>query len=161
MMELVRVRDMNNPELLEQLIATRTRVDQERFSTEKRLVEIRDYLKKIDDAIVAIRAANDRNLASGQDIAPPPKHRRKRNTVPPREIGVHARQFLVEAGKPMKRGALLRVFDAKGVPVTGGDRAKVLGTVLWRLRKDNGQPEFINTENGYWPADIPVPSGGT
>ena len=61
---------------------------------------------------------------------------------------------LKAAGKPLTRGQILRRLDAKGIPVGGeADRAKNMGTILWRL-KDS----FVNLPNlGYWLKDQAYP----
>lgn len=63
-----------------------------------------------------------------------------------------ARRLIVEAGRPLKRGELVRQLERQGLPVEGTDKAKVLGTNLWR----SGKFEQIEGE-GYWPLDLPRP----
>lgn len=61
------------------------------------------------------------------------------------------------AGRPLSRGRLLKTLDNRGVRVGGeADRAKNLGTIMWRL-KDH----FVNLAGfGYWPKDTPYAPAG-
>lgn len=63
-----------------------------------------------------------------------------------------ARRLILEARKPLKRGELVRLLERDGLPIEGTDKAKVLGTNLWR----SGQFEQIEGQ-GYWPKDLPRP----
>lgn len=63
-----------------------------------------------------------------------------------------ARRLILEARRPLKRGELVRLLERDGLPVEGSDKAKVLGTNLWR----SGQFEQVEGE-GYWPKDVPRP----
>lgn len=63
-----------------------------------------------------------------------------------------AKRLILEARRPLKRGELVRLLERDGLPVEGTDKAKVLGTNLWR----SGKFEQIEGE-GYWPRDIPRP----
>lgn len=63
-----------------------------------------------------------------------------------------ARRIIVREGRPLKRGELVRHLEREGFPVEGNDKAKVLGTNLWR----SGRFEAIEGE-GYWPRDLPRP----
>ena len=63
-----------------------------------------------------------------------------------------ARRLILEARRPLKRGELVRLLERDGLPIEGTDKAKVLGTNLWR----SGQFEQIEGQ-GYWPKDVPRP----
>ena len=67
-----------------------------------------------------------------------------------------ARRLILEARRPLKRGELVRMLERDGLPVEGTDKAKVLGTNLWR----SGQFEQIEGE-GYWPKDLPRPQSAS
>lgn len=72
--------------------------------------------------------------------------RRRRSPIPPAEIAKVARQILLERGGPMTRGELVREFEARGIELAAADRAKNLGTILWRHRDI-----FENLPGeGYW-----------
>jgi hypothetical protein len=73
------------------------------------------------------------------------------------ELRPHIRETIIEAGKPLTRGQILRRLDAKDVRVGGkADRSKNMGTILWRLRDD-----FVNlTGYGYWPRDLAYVEAG-
>lgn len=91
------------------------------------------------------------------DLPPEKTERRERNILSPSTITDYVRQVLIEHGAPLKRGRILRELDKRDVPVVGGDRAKVLGTMIWRARRADGAAAFLNTEKGYWPSDYPLP----
>ena len=77
---------------------------------------------------------------------------RERNVLPPSEIANLARETLLDNGRPLKRGALVRAMERRGVTLVGSDKAKNLGTILWRHRDS-----FVNIDgHGYWPADVPL-----
>gem|GEM_PF-6255366 len=84
--------------------------------------------------------------------------KRPRGVLPPSEIVTNVRELLIEAGRPMNRRELLKELERRNIPVIGKDRAKVVGTIVWRAKEPDGSPSFINTEKGYWPSDIPLPS---
>ncbi len=64
-----------------------------------------------------------------------------------------SKRLILEAGRPLKRGELVRLLERDGLPIEGADKAKVLGTNLWR----SGQFEQLEGQ-GYWPKDLPRPS---
>lgn len=73
----------------------------------------------------------------------------------PREmLRPHIRDAIMEAGRPLTRTELLNAMDRKKIPVGGtSNRAKNMGTILWRLRDD-----FVSLENmGYWPRTLAYP----
>lgn len=63
-----------------------------------------------------------------------------------------AKRLILEARRPRKRGELVRLLERDGLPVEGTDKAKVLGTNLWR----SGQLKQIEGQE-YWPKDLPRP----
>lgn len=76
-----------------------------------------------------------------------------RPALTPDEVIREARNVLLEVGKPLKRGALVRAIEAKGLLVPGTDKAKNLGTILWRANRT-----FASIEKyGYWPIDVDLP----
>jgi hypothetical protein len=78
---------------------------------------------------------------------------RGQTTLPPDEVASHARAVLIESGRPMRRGQLVRALLARNVPLSGTDKNKNLGTILWR-HKD----QFVSLEKlGYWVKDVPLP----
>jgi len=83
--------------------------------------------------------------------------KRPRNILPPSTIVANVRELLIEIGRPMTRRELLKELEKRSVPIIGKDRAKVVGTMIWRAKEPDGTPSFINTEQGYWPSDIPLP----
>lgn len=75
---------------------------------------------------------------------------RSPTVVQPEEIAALARRTLLEVGRPLKRGPLVRAMEERKIPLTGKDKAKNLGTILWRHNN-----QFVNLEKyGYWPRDV-------
>jgi hypothetical protein len=64
-----------------------------------------------------------------------------------------ARRILVENGRPMKRGQLIKSFHSRGLRVGGADESKNFGAKIWKARNI-----FINIPSeGYWPRDVACP----
>lgn len=75
---------------------------------------------------------------------------RSSTVLQPEDVARLARRTLIENGRPAKRGALVRLMESKGIPLTGVDKAKNLGTILWRFNN-----LFVNLDGfGYWPRDM-------
>ncbi|MCE4226771.1 hypothetical protein HCU64_23805 [Methylobacterium sp. C25] len=78
---------------------------------------------------------------------------RERNVYSPRQLANFARAEILKRGRPMTRGELLDAFESEGIPLAGRDKARNLGTIMWRFRE-----EFENVPGrGYWPKDVPNP----
>jgi hypothetical protein len=87
------------------------------------------------------------------DFQSPRSAPRERNIIPPAEIAAFARETLLAEGRPMKRGALVKAIETRGLSLTGRDKGKNLGTILWR----NAQM-FVNLDKrGYWVRGEPLP----
>jgi hypothetical protein len=73
------------------------------------------------------------------------------------QLRPHIEAVIREAGKPLTRGNLLKKLDQRGTPVGGeADRAKNMGTIMWRLKD-----QFINLPGyGYWIKGEPCPAAG-
>ena len=70
------------------------------------------------------------------------------------ELMGEIKRMIVAEGRPLTRSELLRRLEAQGQVIEGGDKAKVLGTNIWRSR------EFTHVEGrGYWPKDLALPPG--
>jgi len=76
---------------------------------------------------------------------------------PSRDVAAKvAYEILLENGEPMTRTELVEAFDKRGNPIAGTDRAKNMGTIMWRLND-----KFVNIEGyGYWPKDVPCEKVG-
>jgi len=76
---------------------------------------------------------------------------RPRNSATPSEIAELARTILIEHGEPMTRSQLAEAIESRGVALVAKDKAKNVGTILWRYRD-----QFLNVPGqGYWPKDAP------
>jgi hypothetical protein len=70
------------------------------------------------------------------------------------ELLAEVRRMIVSEGRPLNRGELVRRLEAAGYLIEGGDKAKVLGTNIWRSEA------FVHIEGlGYWPRDVERPVG--
>lgn len=126
--------------------------------------ELADTLKQIDTAIKHVKDARQAVGGGLLDFITPqdaqdtaeseshPSQPRAQGVLSPIEVARHARSTLLDHGRPMKRGALVRAMLQRGVPLAGADKSKNLGTILWR------QPDmFVHLEGlGYWPKDVPI-----
>lgn len=71
----------------------------------------------------------------------------------PHEISIQAEKVLLEVGRPMKRGELVKELIARGFQLAGKDKNKNLGTVLWRH-----PDKFVSLSGlGYWLTSLPLP----
>ncbi|TXN02311.1 hypothetical protein FV222_09665 [Methylobacterium sp. WL103] len=125
----------------------------------QRRAELRAELTKLEEAIDTLSAlANTFSDISGNSSKSkkaketPVERQRERGILPPEEIARFARNTLLKIGRPVKRGALVAAMERDGVPMAGKDKAKNLGTIIWRHQDD-----FVSLENlGYWPRDIAI-----
>jgi hypothetical protein len=107
------------------------------------LTALSDVIGNDDAAVASVEAKPEMTAREGQ---------RERGVLPPEEIVRFARNALLKNGRPLKRGALVRVLEAEGVPLAGKDKAKNLGTILWR-----NLDQFVSLDKlGYWPRDISI-----
>jgi hypothetical protein len=123
---------------------------------------LEDHLRRIESAISDIEKAQ-RSLEGGNvsllqnatlSLKTEPKAPlRVRGEWSPAEIAHAARDVLLERGRPMKRGELVRELAQRGVPLAGKDKNKNLGTVLWR-----NENIFVSLAKlGYWVRGVPIP----
>ncbi|MCJ2082757.1 hypothetical protein [Methylobacterium sp. J-090] len=114
------------------------------------LKAVEEYLRAYENLmrISANRGATPQDTAVETPSTP---KRRERNIIAPARLAKLARDEIVSRGKPMTRGELVDAFDAAGIPLAGSDKAKNIGTIMWRFRD-----EFLNVPGqGYWPKDVP------
>jgi hypothetical protein len=113
-----------------------------------RTVELRDtippdMLHVLDDAPLG-RMASDLEALGTQT---------KNEALPPAEIIPHVREALLAAGRPMKRGELVKALSARSIQLAGKDKNKNLGTILWRH-----PDQFVSLDRlGYWVKGVPLP----
>jgi hypothetical protein len=60
--------------------------------------------------------------------------------------------ILVESRRPLTRGELAKELEARGVRLPAKDKAKYVGTILWRQSE-----RFENDGDGYWLKGQPRP----
>ena len=64
-----------------------------------------------------------------------------------------AEEEILAQGRPMTRSELVTALERRGVEMVAKDRAKNLGTILWRFSN-----RFENLPGeGYWPKSHPPP----
>lgn len=124
--------------------------------------------KELEDVEAFLRLAerlfhdrNHENRSEPHEVEPTPaaseqaeeREPRRRNPTPPKQLAELAREEILAAGHPMTRGELVDALEKRGVEMVAKDKAKNLGTILWRF------PDmFINMpKEGYWPKDVPPP----
>jgi hypothetical protein len=67
-------------------------------------------------------------------------------------IASMAEAVLKDVGRPMTRGELAREIEKRGTKLPAGDKAKYVGTILWRKND-----RFANVGHGYWLKGLKVP----
>jgi hypothetical protein len=78
--------------------------------------------------------------------------RRSLHSAQVAEMMDEVRRLIVAERRPLKRGQIARMLQARGFQIIGKDKNKVLGTNMWRSGK------FRHLEGrGYWPIDVPEP----
>jgi hypothetical protein len=137
--------------ILQKLQEARETLASHRVEAQKLVRTLDDQIRQIDQLIETSQMV--KSVATPlADLFAPTHNTERRAHLSPSEIGEHAKAVIVAAGRPMRRGAILRELEKLGVFVPGGDKAKVLGTTLWRLKKADGSSAFESTNEGYWPA---------
>ena len=92
------------------------------------------------------------DMAKPDSVEPAP-HRKKRRGNPG-IIADAAERIIRESGRPMVRGEIAEALEAGGIEIPSGDKARYVGTVLWRQ-----SDRFENLEGeGYWIKGVPRPS---
>ena len=111
------------------------------------LKAVEEYLRAYENLFKI--SSSPRPAAEPSRAAEP--RRRERNVIAPARLAAMAREAILKHGRPMTRGELVDAFEASGIPLAGQDKAKNIGTIMWRFRDD-----FLNVPGrGYWPKDAP------
>jgi hypothetical protein len=70
-------------------------------------------------------------------------------TASPAEIVEAAKALMRERGRPLSRSKIVRMLTKQGLVLPGQDKAKNVGTVIWRSK------QFDNIAgHGYWPREF-------
>lgn len=86
-----------------------------------------------------------------QSEEPPAASQRTRGR--PAEIAAAAERVIRELNRPVQRGELVERIEAEGIGIHSEDKARYIGTILWR-EKDR----FENIEGeGYWLVGVDRP----
>lgn len=134
-------------EMIERLNKKRAELLKEAARLESAIEALRNtaYLFGEDDRAASTMIEDEFDIDVNREVGS-----RSATVVQPEDIARLARKTLLEHGRPVKRGPLVKLMESKGIPLTGVDKAKNLGTILWRSNK-----QFINLKGwGYWPRDI-------
>lgn len=114
---------------------------------------IATYHKLTDEPVVR-RLSDSAASAPKHSGAPAVRQGAKRYDY--RQIRDAARTALLEAQHPLTREPLLEALVKRGLQIGGRNKARNLGTMMWRMRE-----EFVNIEGeGYWPKDVACPAIG-
>jgi hypothetical protein len=122
----------------------------------KRREELRIESEALENLISAYTSLS---RLQGADIEAPQldlwkiRNSRKAKSAYVGELLAEVRRLIISEGRPLNRGVLVRRLEAEGYLIDGSDKAKVLGTNIWRSKK------FDHIEGqGYWPRDIERPA---
>lgn len=116
----------------------------------KRKTKLKQELAEIENFLKLFRRFSGATIEAAGSSEPQPMNGSsesdlKRRTNPA-EFADQAAAVLEEAGKPMSRTALAEALEKKGVILPSEDKARYLGTILWR-----NQNRFTNINGkGYW-----------
>jgi hypothetical protein len=77
-------------------------------------------------------------------------------TVAGMKLIPHIRRAILDGGRPLPRGDIVKALSDRGIKVSGQDPAQSVATLMWRAKR-----EFINlTRLGYWPRDVAYAPAG-
>jgi hypothetical protein len=121
-----------------------------------KLLKRREELRIESEALEnLINAYTSLSRLQGADVEAPQldlwkiRNSRKAKSTYVGELLAEVRRLIISEGRPLNRGDLVRRLEAAGYLIDGSDKAKVLGTNIWRSDK------FDHIEGeGYWPRDI-------
>jgi hypothetical protein len=128
----------------------------------KRKKELQSELAEIDQFLDTYRRLSSENKSEAEtvqgslrlppprlDFFPPPVSPRRRGA--PQDFADVAERVLMDRGRPLTRYQLVDAIENEGVVIPSSDKARYLGTILWR-HKDR----FVNlVDFGYWLKDRP------
>lgn len=117
------------------------------------LKELQDELGAVEDFIALHdRLFGTRTSGAEAEAGEGKRRPQERNLIPPARLAALAREVILERGRPMIRSEIVEALEARGIPLAGKNRAKNLGTILWRFGD-----RFHHIEGrGYWPSDVPL-----
>lgn len=123
----------------------------------ERRAELSKELSALDTLIVYYKGLLVREgLESPEGLSQPDLYRgtskRSLQTAELAEMMNRARRIIIERGRPMKRGELVKELESEGFVITGKNKNKVFGTNLWR----SGRFRSVGRD-GYWPKDVALP----
>ncbi|PWB83516.1 MAG: hypothetical protein C3F11_06190 [Methylocystaceae bacterium] len=136
----------------EELLARLKRQKENAEAVLSRLNAAIDLLEKAKDVL-----GPDELVKFMEAIPPTPgveaSRKRPRGILPPEDVAAAVRATLLEVGRPMKRGELVAELMSRQIPLSGKDKNKNLGTIIWRHPQ-----HFVSLEGlGYWVRDVPLP----
>jgi hypothetical protein len=133
-------------------------------NAKKRREELRKELEKIEQFLSLYEEFSDAakgikkiaSIGSGGEGGSKPMVVEKNLAAKPVEVISAARVILDNSSRPMSRSELLNELLKSGLNIDATDKAKYVGTILWR----NGDV-FVQIEGrGYWLKGKPFPETG-
>ena len=138
----------------------RDQLQQEMDRCKRELDEVQTFLRlcaryagmpdELPAAIAAAEAHSPRGAGEPQ---------REPVTISGMDLLPHIRAAILEVGKPLKRGEIVRALEKRGIRVGGEEPARNIGTIMWRAKTERREFEAF-TRFGYWPADVACPAAG-
>lgn len=99
--------------------------------------------------------ALDQSTSVVPDAVEPAPTRKKRRGNPD-VIASAVERIIRDSGHPMVRSAIAEALEARGIEIPSNDKARYVGTVLWRQ-----SDRFVNlNKEGYWIKGVPHEDAG-
>ncbi len=130
----------------------------------KRLRELEMEMYSLEQFISTYESLTGTKIARDELLAIPNSRKRNENTEGtdatsgkkknnPRQIADIAERIIVELNRPLTRGEIVHELEKRDVLLESDDKAKYVGTILWRHKN-----RFRNIEGvGYWVEGKPLP----
>lgn len=122
---------------------------EEREKLQERLDKLNLFIEmaqSLNEEPASVKQDFSKNIVTAQSRI---ESRPMRLRVPSDYIVNAVKRILRRSGRPMTRFELVDELQRMNIEINGVDKAKNLGTILWR------SPQFISTDEGYWLADRP------
>lgn len=127
-------------------------------NAKKRRDELVKELEKIDQFLLLYEEFSTDNTGDSPDktnrfsnsLSKTDRPSVEKEATKPADIAASARDILLQAGHPLNRGELAKALEEAGLVLGASDKAKYVGTIMWRHRDLYRQIEG----QGYWPIDV-------
>ncbi|MGO7792680.1 hypothetical protein ACC703_35140 [Rhizobium ruizarguesonis] len=114
------------------------------------LEKLNEFIRFYEE-LTGTKVVQDEMVSPGEILEDTPSRPKIRVRFPrrpatPERIAQVAAEVIRELGAPIRRGRLVKLIEEKALIINSEDKARYLGTILWR-HKD----QFTNIEGrGYW-----------